>query len=181
MRVRDATPADAPALAAIYGHHVLNGVGTFEEAPPAPEEMVRRLGAVVALGLPYLVAEAEEGVLGFAYASAFRPRAAYRYTAEDSVYVAPGQTGRGVGRALVTEIVARCEAMGLRQLIAVIGGSDNAASIGLHRSLGFELKAVAPGVGFKFGRWVDIVWMQRVLNTGAAAPPSGAGLDLRGG
>ncbi len=183
MRVRDAAPADAPALAAIYGHHVLNGVGTFEETPPTAEEMVRRLGAVCALGLPYLVAvgpEVEE-ILGFAYASAFRPRAAYRYTAEDSVYVAPGQQGRGVGRALVSAVVARCEALGLRQLIAVIGGSENDASIGLHRSLGFEMKGVMPAVGFKHGRWVDVVQMQKSLNAGAAAPPSGLGLDLRGG
>jgi phosphinothricin acetyltransferase len=179
--VRDATPDDAAALAAIYGHHVLNGVGTFEERPPSPEEMARRRAAVVALGLPYLVAEAKEGVVGFAYASAFRPRAAYRYTAEDSVYVAPGQTGRGVGRALVGEVLARCEAMGLRQLIAVIGGSDNDASIGLHRALGFELKAVMPAVGFKHGRWVDIVWMQKPLNAGATERPSGAGLDLGAG
>lgn len=185
MRVRDAAPDDAPALAAIYGHHVLHGVGTFEEAPPSPEEMTRRLEAVRARGLPYLVAEAEgaeaEGILGFAYASLFRPRAAYRYTAEDSVYVAPGQMGRGVGRALVGTVVARCEAMGLRQLIAVIGGSENDASIGLHRSLGFEMKGVMPGLGFKHGRWVDIVWMQRALNAGAAEPPSGAGLDLGAG
>ena len=183
MRVRDAAPEDAAALAAIYGHHVLNGVGTFEETPPTAAAMVRRQDAVRALGLPYLVAEGPdlEGILGFAYAAPFRPRAAYRYTAEDSVYVAPGQQGRGVGRALVGEVVARCEAMGLRQLIAVIGGSDNDASIGLHRSLGFETKGVMPALGFKHGRWLDIVWMQRALNEGAAAPPSGPGLDLRGG
>ena len=181
MKVRAAAPGDVAALAAIYGHHVLHGVGTFEETPPSPQEMARRQAAVVALGLPYLVAEAEGRVVGFAYASAFRPRAAYRYTAEDSVYVAPGQTGRGVGRALVGEVVARCEAMGLRQLIAVIGGSDNDASIGLHRSLGFEMKAVMPAVGFKHGRWVDIVWMQRALNAGATERPSGGGLDLGAG
>ena len=178
-------PQDAPALAAIYGHHVLHGAGTFEETPPSPEEMVRRQDAVRVLGLPYLVAEAEgprsEGVLGFAYASAFRPRAAYRYTAEDSVYVAPGQQGRGIGRALVAEVVARCESLGLRQLVAVIGDSGNEASIGLHRSLGFELRGVMPALGFKRGRWVDVVWMQKALNGGAAAPPSAAGLDLRGG
>jgi phosphinothricin acetyltransferase len=178
--VRDATPDDATALAAIYGHHVLHGVGTFEETPPAPDEMVRRQEAVRALGLPYLVAEAE-GVVGFAYASAFRPRAAYRYTAEDSVYVAPDQMGRGVGKALLGEVLARCESMGLRQLVAVIGGSDNAGSIGLHRSLGFEMMGVMPALGFKHGRWVDIVSMQRTLNAGAAAPPSAGGLDLRGG
>jgi L-amino acid N-acyltransferase YncA len=177
VRVRDATPEDAAALAAIYGHHVLHGVGTFEETPPSPDEMVRRQDVVRALGLPYLVAEAE-GVLGFAYASAFRPRAAYRYTAEDSVYVAPGHIGRGVGQALVREVVGRCEAMGLRQLVAVIGGSENSASIGLHRSLGFEMKGVMPGLGFKHGRWVDVVWMQKALNAGVAEPPSGAGLDL---
>jgi phosphinothricin acetyltransferase len=177
--VREASPDDAPALAVIYGHHVLTGVGTFEETPPSPAEMVRRLGAVRALGLPYLVAEAEQ-VVGFAYASAFRPRAAYRYTAEDSVYIAPDQMGRGVGKRLLAEIIARCEALGLRQLVAVIGGSDNAGSIGLHRSMGFEMKGVMPALGFKHGRWVDIVSMQRALNTGAATPPSASGLDLRG-
>jgi L-amino acid N-acyltransferase YncA len=186
VRVRDATPGDAAALAAIYGHHVLNGVGTFEETPPSAEEMVRRQAAVRALGLPYLVAEAEEGpgpdrILGFAYAAPFRPRAAYRFTAEDSVYVAPGRIGRGVGRALVAEVVARCEALGLRQLVAVIGGSDNTASIGLHRALGFEMQGVMPALGFKHGRWVDVVSMQKPLNGGANAPPSGPGLDLRGG
>ena len=186
MRVRDAAPDDAAALAAIYGHHVLHGVGTFEETPPSVEEMIRRQAAVRALGLPYLVAEAQEGremerILGFAYAAPFRPRAAYRYTAEDSVYVAPGQVGQGVGRALVAAVVARCEALGLRQLVAVIGGSDNAASIGLHRALGFELQGVMPALGFKHGRWVDVVSMQKPLNGGADAPPSAAGLDLRGG
>ena len=182
MRVRDATPDDAIALAAIYGHHVLHGVGTFEETPPSPEEMTRRRGAVRALGLPYLVADVEgEDVVGFAYASSFRPRAAYRYTAEDSVYVAPGQMGRGVGKALLAEVIARCETMGLRQLVAVIGGSDNAGSIGLHRSLGFEMKGVMPALGFKLGRWVNVVQMQKSLNEGAAAPPSGRGLDLGGG
>jgi phosphinothricin acetyltransferase len=182
--VRDATLNDAVALAAIYGHHVLHGVGTFEETPPSPEEMIRRLEAVRAVGLPYLVAEVEGvsgGVVGFAYASAFRPRAAYRYTAEDSVYVAPDQMGRGVGKALLGEVIARCEAMGLRQMVAVIGGSDNAGSIGLHRSLGFEMMGVMPALGFKHGRWVDIVSMQMTLNAGATAPPSAAGLDLRGG
>lgn len=185
MRVRDAGPDDAVALAAIYGHHVLHGVGTFEEIPPSPEEMVRRQEAVRAVGLPYLVAERDgaetEGVVGFAYAAPFRPRAAYRYTAEDSVYVAPDQVGRGVGRALLGEVIARCESMGLRQLVAVIGGSDNAGSIGLHKSLGFEMIGVMPALGFKHGRWVDIVSMQRTLNAGAAEPPSVAGLDLRGG
>jgi L-amino acid N-acyltransferase YncA len=182
LRVREATPDDASALAAIYGHHVLNGVGTFEETPPSAAEMIRRRAAVVALGLPYLTAEADDAeIVGFAYAAPFRPRAAYRYTAEDSVYVAPGQVGRGVGRVLLGEVIARCEAMGLRQLVAIIGGSDNAASIGLHRSLGFEIQGVMPALGYKHGRWVDIVSMQRGLNAGAAAPPSAAGLGLASG
>jgi phosphinothricin acetyltransferase len=135
---------------------------------------------VRALSLPYLVAEAEV-VVAFAYASPFRPRAAYRYTAEDSVYVAPGQMGRGVGKLLLAEIIARCEAIGLRQLVAVIGGSDNAGSIGLHRSMGFEMKGVMPALGFKHGHWVDIVSMQRALNEGAGTSPATTGLDLRGG
>jgi phosphinothricin acetyltransferase len=180
VKVRDATADDGAALAAIYGHHVLNGVGTFEEIPPSADEMIRRLEAVRALGLPYLVADVN-GVVGFAYASAFRPRGAYRYTAEDSVYIASEQMGRGIGRALVGEVIVRCEAMGLRQLMAVICGSENDGSIGLHRSLGFELTGVTPAVGFKFGRWVDVVWMQKALNAGASEAPSAAGLDLRGG
>jgi phosphinothricin acetyltransferase len=179
--MRDAVAEDTAALAAIYGHHVLHGLGTFEELPPSPEEMARRLGAVRALGLPYLVAETDGQVVGFAYAAAFRPRGAYRYTVEDSVYVAPGQTGRGVGRGLITEIVARCEAMGVRQLVAIIGDSGNAASIGLHRSLGFELKGIMPALGFKHGRWLDVVWMQRSLGPGDSTPPSAPGLALGGG
>ena len=181
MIIRDATPGDAPALAAIYGHHVLHGAGTFEETPPSPEEMASRVVAVRARRLPYLVAEDAGAVVGFAYASPFRPRAAYRYTAEDSVYMASGQAGKGVGKALVAAVIERCTALGLRQLVAIIGGSDNAASIGLHRSLGFELKSVMPAVGFKHGRWQDIVWMQRALASGSAEPPSGPGLDLGGG
>ena len=141
--------------------------------------MALRLEAVRGRGLPYVVAVAD-GVVGFAYAGPFRPRAAYRYTVEDSVYVAPDQHGRGVGRALLGEVVARCEALGLRQMVAVIGDSGNAASIGLHRSLSFELKGVTEAVGFKHGRWLDVVWMQRSLNVGAAEPPAGPGLDLEG-
>jgi phosphinothricin acetyltransferase len=179
--IRDATAEDAPALAAIYGHHVLHGLGTFEETPPGAREMASRLEAVRDRGLPYIVAEAPEGVLGFAYASPFRPRAAYRHTAEDSVYVAHGQAGNGVGKALLQAVIDRCDLLGVRQMVAIIGDSGNAGSIGLHRSLGFEIKGVMPGLGFKHGRWVDIVWMQRSLNGGAAEPPSGGGIDLVGG
>jgi len=181
MIVRAADAAAAAAVTAIYGHHVLHGFGTFEEAPPDAGEIAARIAAVTALGLPYLVAEDAEGVVGFAYAAPFRPRAAYRYTAEDSVYVAPDAVRRGVGRALLARTIADCEALGLRQMMAVIGDSANAASIGLHRALRFTPAGVCRSVGFKHGRWVDTVWMQRPLNGGDGAPPFGPGLKLGGG
>ena len=180
MIVRPATSADAPAVGAIYGHHVLTGLGTFEETPPTDAEMAERMAGVQGRGLPYLVAEDAGRVLGFAYAAPFRPRAAYRYTAEDSVYIHPDFVGRGVGKALLGEVIAACEALGLRQLTAVIGDSGNAGSIALHRSLGFRETGIGRAVGFKFGRWVDIVWMQRPLNGGAATVPSGHGLSSGG-
>jgi phosphinothricin acetyltransferase len=178
--VRAATDADAEALAAIYGHHVLTGFGTFEEVPPSPAEMDARRKAIADRGLPYLVAEADGRVLGFAYAGPFRPRAAYRYTAEDSVYIAPDAIGKGVGRAVLSAVIDRCQAMGLRQLVAVIGDSGNAASIGLHTALGFERTGVGHSVGFKHGRWVDIVQMQKPLNGGDGRQPDGPGLALSG-
>jgi phosphinothricin acetyltransferase len=178
--VRSATPADAYALAAIYGDACLHGFGTFEEAAPSPEEMAARLKAVTDRGLPYVVAEADGEVAALAYAAPFRLRAAYRYTVEDSVYVAPGFKGQGLGAAVLLKVIDACEALGLRQMAAVIGDSDNAGSIALHRSLGFEMKGVMPAVGFKHGRWVDIVFMQRTLNGGADSLPDAAGLDLRG-
>jgi len=178
MRVRDATVEDAEALAALYGHHVLHGLGTFEETPPDGAEMRRRMEAVTALGLPYLVAVSADGLMGFAYASPFRPRSAYRFAAEDSVYIAPEAIGRGVGRALLSAVVARCEAMGLRQIVAVIGDSGNAASIGLHTALGFQRTGELAAVGHKHGRWVDVVFMQKALNGGDAAPPDAKGLPL---
>ena len=170
--VRASTPADVEAIAAIYGHHVLTGFGSFEEEPPSVEDMAGRREAIVARGLPYLVAEDAGKVLGYAYAGPFRPRAAYRYTVEDSVYVAADAQGRGAGRALLTELIAACEARGLRQMVAVIGDSGNAGSIALHRALGFTDIGVGQGFGFKHGRWVDIVWMQRALNGGDRTPPS---------
>jgi L-amino acid N-acyltransferase YncA len=178
MIVRAATEADAAALAAIYGDAVLHGFGTFEEVPPGPAEMDARRRAVADRGLPYLVAEADGQVLGFAYAGPFRPRAAYRYTLEDSVYVAPDAQGRGVGRAVLSAVIAACEALGVRQLMAVIGDSENAGSIGLHRALGFEPTGVGHSVGFKHGRWVDIVHMQKALNGGDTRPPDGPGVEL---
>ncbi|HWA60742.1 MAG TPA: GNAT family N-acetyltransferase [Caulobacteraceae bacterium] len=180
MRIRPATASDAGAIAAIYGHHVLTGFGTFEEEPPSPAEMGQRMAAVQARGLPWLVAERDGAVIGFAYAAPFRPRAAYRYTVEDSVYVAPEAIGGGVGRALVSQVIAACEALGLRQMIAVIGDSENAGSIGLHTALGFEPAGVGKAFGYKHGRWVDIVWMQKPLNGGDATPPDAPGLTLSG-
>ncbi|HEY1750551.1 MAG TPA: GNAT family N-acetyltransferase [Caulobacteraceae bacterium] len=180
MIIREAGPGDAAAVAAIYGHHVLTSLATFEEIPPSEAEMAARIAAVRSHGLPYLVAENDGGrVTGFAYAAPFRPRAAYRYTAEDSVYIDPAHVGRGVGRALLGEVVAVCEGLGLRQLMAVIGDSGNAASIGLHRALGFQESGVGRGLGFKQGRWVDIVNMQRPLGAGHAAAPDGRGLELQ--
>ena len=178
MIIRPAAPADAEALAAIYADAVLNGFGTFEEVPPSPGEMEQRRLAIVARDLPYLVAEADGRVLGFAYAGPFRPRAAYRYTFEDTVYVAPDAVGRGVGKAVLGAVLDICAAMGLRQAVAVIGDSQNAASIGLHRSLGFADAGVGRSFGFKHGRWVDIVWMQKALNGGDSLPPDADGLKL---
>jgi L-amino acid N-acyltransferase YncA len=179
VRIRSAAEADAAAVGAIYGHHVLHGFGTFEEVPPSDADMAGRIAGVLGHGLPYLVAEDDDGaVLGFAYASPFRPRAAYRYTAEESVYVHPDLVGKGVGKALVAEVIRICEAMGLRQLVAVIGDSGNAASRGLHRSLGFTEIGVGRAFGHKHGRWVDIVWMQRALGPGAEVEPNARGLQL---
>ena len=178
--VRTAREGDAEALAAIYGDACLHGLGTFEEAAPSAEEMGSRVKAVLDRGLPYLVAEIDGEVAGFAYAAPFRLRAAYRYTVEDSVYIHPGHKGRGVGKALLARVVEACEALGLRQIMAVIGDSGNEGSIGLHRSLGFEMKGAMPAVGYKHGRWVDIVFMQRSLNGGAETGPGASGLDLRG-
>ncbi|HEY2752820.1 N-acetyltransferase family protein [Phenylobacterium sp.] len=180
MIIRAATPSDAAALATIYGDAVLHGFGTFEEEPPPPAEMERRRQAIADLGLPYFVAEQEGSVLGFAYAGPFRTRAAYRYTLEDSVYVAPDAAGRGVGRALLGSVIKACEALGVRQLMAVIGDSGNSASIGLHRALGFEQTGLGRSVGFKHGRWVDIVHMQKALNGGDNSTPTGPGVTFTG-
>ena len=180
MIIRTSTEADAGALAQIYGHHVLHGFGTFEEVPPSPAEMLERRAGILAWGLPHLVAEVDGRVLGFAYAGPFRPRAAYRHTAEDSVYVAPEAIGKGVGKAVLSAVVAACEARGMRQLVAGIGDSGNTASIGLHRSLGFEYSGISRSVGFKHGRWVDVIWMQKALNGGDSLDPSTSGLALTG-
>ena len=171
IALRDARPGDGPALQRIYGHHVLHGFGSFEEMPPGIEEMERRRAAVQEEGLPYLVAEAEGRVLGFAYAGRYRPRSAYRFTVEDSVYVAPDAGGRGIGRRLLAEVIARAEALGMRQMIAVIGDSANLGSIRLHERLGFTRAGLFAAVGWKRERWLDSVLMQRPLGPGAGRPP----------
>lgn len=178
MIVRDALSTDVAPIQAIYAHHVLNGTGTFEAAPPSLAEMAERVAAVTRRGLPWVVAEIDGRVAGYAYAGPFRLRAAYRYTAEDTVYVAPDAQRRGVGRAVLARVVERCEALGLHQLVAVIGGSDNAGSIGLHAALGFEHVGLTPGLGWKQDRWCDVVWMQKPLNGGVSLPPAASGLDL---
>jgi phosphinothricin acetyltransferase len=179
--VRPAIPADAAAIQSIYAHHVLHGTGTFEEDPPSIADIEARMDAILRRGLPYLVAAIDDRVAGFAYAGPFRLRAAYRYTAEDSIYIHPDHQGQGVGRRLLQAIVEACESLGLHQLLAVIGDSENQASIGVHRACGFEPIGITPGLGFKFGQWRDVVWMQKPLNGGVEAAPGGAGLDLSAG
>ena len=170
--IRDLTPDDLPAVTRIYIHHVLNGTATFEEAPPPSlDEMRTRYEKVRTLGLPWLVAEEAGAVIGFAYASLFRERSAYRYTLEDSVYIDTAQHRRGAGRALLAELLPRCEALGYRQMIAAIGDSANAGSIGLHAAMGFATAGVYRNVGLKFGRWLDVVLMQRTLGDGALTVP----------
>jgi len=164
MKVRTATGADVEAIAAIYAHHVLNGMGTFEEIPPTPAEMAARMATVQALGLAWFVAEGQDGrILGYAYAGPFRTRTAYRHTVEDSVYVAAGAEGRGVGRALLTAVIDASRAAGMKQMLALIGDSANAGSIALHKAMGFEPAGVMRDVGFKAGRWLDVVVMQKAL------------------
>jgi len=173
--VRDADDRDLAAIQAIYAHHVLHGLATFEEVPPSTAELGARRAAVLALGLPYLVAEAGGAVVGYCYATSYRPRPAYRYTIEDTVYIADGLGGRGIGAALLAALIARCEAGAWRQMIAIIGDSGNAGSIALHRRLGFELVGTLRSTGFKLGRWVDSVMMQRALGPGGAVPPRSDG------
>jgi L-amino acid N-acyltransferase YncA len=169
--IRPSRDEDIPAIAAIYAHHVLHGVGSFEEAPPSSTEMGRRRDEILSRGLPYLVAERGGRVIGYCYAGLFRPRSGYRFTLEDSIYVDPAEMGRGIGRVLLGKVLARCETLGYRQMVAVIGGRETVASIRLHEALGFAHMGVFEAVGFKFGRWVDIVLMQRALGEGAASLP----------
>jgi L-amino acid N-acyltransferase YncA len=169
--IRDAAPADLAIIRTIYSHHVLHGLASFEEVPPDAGEIERRYRDIVDRGLPYVVVEADGRVAGFAYAGPYRTRPAYRYTVEDSVYVAPDAAGRGLGRAALAEVIHRAAGRGCRQMIAIIGDSGNHASIRLHEKLGFRHAAVLQAVGFKFGRWVDTVLMQLRLGPGAGSLP----------
>lgn len=169
--VRASTEADVAHCAEIYGHHVLHGTASFEVQPPDLAEMKRRRAHVLDLGLPYLVAEREGRVVGYAYAGNWRPRPAYAFSVEDSIYIAKDAVGQGVGRALLPALIEQCTAIGKRQMVAVIGDSAQTASIRLHAACGFEMVGTLKSIGFKFGRWLDSVLMQRPLGPGDRAAP----------
>jgi L-amino acid N-acyltransferase YncA len=170
--LRDAVAADLRSITEIYRESVLNGVPTYEETPPSEAEMALRFSTITGNGYPYVVALDERGtVIGYAYASAFRNRTAYRFLVEDSIYLSPEARGKGIGKALLSELVGRCTALGFRQMIAVIGGA-HPSSIALHRALGFELQGLMKATGFKHGRWLDTALMQRPLGEGTATKPA---------
>jgi phosphinothricin acetyltransferase len=170
MQIRECHAGDIAAVRAIYSHHVLQGLGTFETEIPALAEMQSRHAQIRSAGFPYLVGTAQGRIIGYAYANQFRPRAAYRYSVEDSIYVAPDATGHGYGRALLESLIERCASLGLRQMIAVIGDSANAGSIAVHRACGFADAGLLKAVGHKFGRWVDVLLMQRSLGSDSSPP-----------
>ena len=171
--IRPSRDDDVEAITAIYAHHVLHGTGTFEITPPDRDEMAARRADVLGKGLPYLVVEHDSRVTGFAYCNWFKPRPAYRFSAEDSIYLAPHSHGQGTGRSLLAELCAQAERCGLRSLIAVIGDSSNTGSIGVHRSNGFTPIGTLPSCGWKFGRWLDVVLMHRSLGLGDTEAPEG--------
>ena len=169
--IRPSTEADLPAITRIYAHHVLHGTGTFETTPPTLEEMAGRRTDVLGKGLPWLVAEEGGEVIGYAYGNWFKPRPAYRFSVEDSIYLAPEAAGKGLGRALLAELLATLERSGIRKVMAVIGDSANAGSIGVHTALGFQHVGVVKACGWKFGRWLDIVLMEKPLGLADSCPP----------
>jgi phosphinothricin acetyltransferase len=172
--IRDSREDDMVKIQSIYRYHVLHGAASFEEEPPSVNELRRRRADVLRRGLPYLVAELEGEIVGYSYATLYRSRSAYRFTIENSVYVHHEFSRRGIGRALLTELIRRCEAGNWRQMVAVIGDTGNIASISLHEVLGFRLVGTLRAVGYKFGGWVDTVLMQRALGAGDATLPAGA-------
>ncbi len=171
LSIRPATNADIPAITRIYAYAVEHGTASFEYEPPGEPEMARRMAELLDNGYPYRAAEADGELAGYAYAGPYRARPAYRFTVEDSVYIAPEAQGRGIGRALLKALIEAAEAGGFRQMIAVIGDSGQTASVALHAALGFAYIGTFPNVGFKFGRWLDTVLMQRALGKGSTAPP----------
>jgi L-amino acid N-acyltransferase YncA len=171
--IRPVTAADLPFVTRIYEHAVLHGTATFELTPPDLAEMTRRFNALMDGGFPYFVADLDGHVVGYAYAGPYRPRPAYRFTVENSVYLDPAIHRRGIGLRLMLRLIGDCEACGFRQMIAVIGDSANAGSIGVHMRCGFQMIGTHPNVGFKFGRWLDTVMMQRALGQGASTMPAG--------
>jgi L-amino acid N-acyltransferase YncA len=170
--IRPAVAADLPSVTGIYEHAVLYGTATFELIPPDLAEMTRRFGALMDGGYPYFVAALEGRVVGYAYVGPYRPRPAYRFTVENSVYLSPSVHRRGIGRQLLQRLIVESEARGYRQMIAVIGDSANAGSIGVHTKCGFAMIGTHPNVGFKFGRWLDTVMMQRALGDGGETLPA---------
>ncbi|MEN8504506.1 GNAT family N-acetyltransferase [Paraburkholderia sp. DD10] len=170
-QLRDATEADLPTIQAIYAHHVLTGVASFEETPPSVDDLRTRLASVRSHGLPYMVAEIDGEVAGYCYATPYRPRAAYRNTIEDSIYVSDAYRGRGLGRVLLQALIERCEQGPWRQMVAVIADGGSGGSLSLHTQLGFELTGTLKAVGFKHGRWLDTTLMQRTLGVGDSIPP----------
>ena len=173
LEIRPTTAADLPTITRIYEHAVLHGTATFELTPPDLAEMTRRFDALIAGSFPYFVAVLDGRVVGYAYAGPYRPRPAYRFTVEDSVYLEPAIHRRGIGLQLMERLIAECTALGFRQMIAVIGDSANAGSIGVHTRCGFQMIGTHPNVGLKFGRWLDTVMMQLPLGDGASTVPSG--------
>ncbi len=171
VSIRPATPADIPAITRIYAYAVQHGTASFELEPPDEAEMARRQRTLVDGGYPYIVAEIDDALAGYAYAGPYRPRPAYRFSVEDSIYVDPHAQRRGVGRVLLEHLIEECERRGFRQMIAVIGDSAQAPSIELHRALGFRMIGAVENVGYKFGRWLDSVNMQRALGAGATTKP----------
>jgi phosphinothricin acetyltransferase len=169
--IRPSTDHDVPAITRIYAHHVLHGTGTFETTPPTENDMATRRADVLSKGLPWLVLEDGGQVIGFAYGNWFKPRPAYRFSVEDSIYLAPEAAGKGLGRALLAELLARLEASGIRKVMAVIGDSANAGSVGVHTTLGFERIGVVKSCGWKFDRWLDIVLMEKTLGAGDTTRP----------
>ena len=169
--IRSSSDADLPAITAIYAHHVLHGTGSFETEPPSLADMTARRADVLSKGLPYLVVEHEGTIAGFAYGNWFKPRPAYRYSVEDSIYMAPDLQRRGLGRALLAELLARFEAVGIRKVMAIVGDSANTGSVGIHLALGFTQVGVVESCGWKFGAWRDIVIMQKTIGPGDTQPP----------